>query len=97
MTNITCATCRHWVEQDDRYEVVRLGRNPESGWAMCETEEDSTKVFGYRVRHCTNPKIVFYQRPDENGAAVVDGSQYQAALLTAERFGCVLHEPFDSA
>jgi hypothetical protein len=56
-----------------------------------EDEKESAEVFGYRVRECKNPKIVFYQRPEHDGAAVCDGSEFAAELLTAEDFGCVLH------
>jgi hypothetical protein len=33
------------------------------------------------------------QRPQIDGACVVDGSEYRAELITGEQFGCVLFEP----
>ena len=53
----------------------------------------SVERHGFRVRVCGNEKIVFYERPDRGAAAVVDGSQYRGEFITAEDFGCSLHEP----
>lgn len=46
----------------------------------------------HNVRFCKHPKLEFCQRPERNALAVIDGSEYYAALLTGEDFGCVLHE-----
>lgn len=45
----------------------------------------------FEVKYCKSPKITFYERPVESdGATVVDGSQYHAAIITGPDFGCVL-------
>lgn len=46
----------------------------------------------FELRSCTSPKIRFYERPEQDGAAVLDGSTYMALLITAENFGCVQWE-----
>ena len=88
-----CKTCKWWrnTQGDWRGFDVRLPIDPATD-DPCETEEDVVKVFGYAVRRCENPRIRFYEFPDRNGCALVDGSEYHAHLETAEYFGCVLHE-----
>lgn len=87
-----CETCRHWlITEDDRYSTVLFPHHPGSFRPM-KTEAEVVAVFGHLVRRCRHPKVLFYQRPDRDGAAVFDGSEYAADLLTGERFGCVLHE-----
>lgn len=44
------------------------------------------------VRVCSHPKLVFYEMPLRDGAAVLDGSGYKAQLVPAEDYGCVNHE-----
>ena len=89
-----CATCKHWQEPNEKYDLILYPFHP----GTCErtkTEEEAANVFGHRVRYCRNPKVEFYQRPKIDGAAVVDGSEYRAELITGEEFGCVLHEAKD--
>ncbi len=88
----TCQTCRHWQMDETRYNTIVLPYKPDDSYDQCETEDEAQKQRGYRVRYCKSPDIVFYQQPSRNGAAVCDGSNYHAELLTAEDFGCVLHE-----
>ena len=85
-----CDSCQWWLEQKNTYNDVINSWHPGT-YKRIETEEEQINVYGYRVRYCKNPKIVFYQRPDEDGATVMDGSEYKAELLTAEKFGCKLH------
>ena len=90
----TCKTCVHWKADKEAYErgdSLVLPYHPGT-YERCRTEEEVVKIFGHAVRYCKNPKVVFFQRPEHNAAAVVDGSEYMACLLTAEDFGCVLHE-----
>ena len=87
-----CATCRYWQEDEERrYHSVINPPDPVT-YEQCKTEEEIAAKWGHRVRYCAHPKILFYQRPEIDAAAVVDGSEYDASLLTAEQFGCVLHE-----
>lgn len=93
MSDQTCKTCRHWqIGKDDRYSTILFPYRPDKDWEQCETEAEVVAVYGYRVRRCHHPKLLFYQRPERHAAAVCDGSEYKASLVTAEDFGCVLHE-----
>ena len=89
-----CKTCVFWkFSAEDEYEPgdqVARPRHPVT--FEPQSEEQTNTDHGYVVRYCKHPKILFYERPEIDGAAVVDGSEYHAALLTAEAFGCVLHE-----
>lgn len=91
-----CKTCVHWSKKSD------------GGWNQIlePTDPDTYEpmVFEFEVRECTNPRLLFCERPlDRDGFAVADGSEYMANLYTAEGFGCVLHatqlveEPLPSA
>lgn len=88
-----CKTCKHWVlGEADEYNRLIFPYKPGDDWNQCETEEEAATLFGHRVRRCRNPKLLFYQRPEISGAAVMDGSEYKAELITGEDFGCVNHE-----
>ena len=86
-----CVTCKWWLEEEDRYNSIVNPPDPVT-YDQCETEEEIRAKWGHTVRHCKHPKILFYQRPEIDAAAVMDGSEYMARLLTSEQFGCVLHE-----
>lgn len=90
----TCKSCKHWTIKSDVSRIV-FPPHPVT-FKHPADEAQVVQTYGYRVRYCLHPKILFYQRPERDGAAVVDGSQYHAALLTAEDFGCVLHEHTDA-
>jgi hypothetical protein len=93
-----CATCRHWQEHEDEqrsWDLILYPYHPGTH-RPTQTESEAAKVFGYRVRYCRHPKIEFWQRPQVDGACVVDGSEYRAELITGEQFGCVLHEQEES-
>ncbi len=86
-----CKTCVYWKTDDNRYNDAVSPRDP----VTMEQERDEAKIaatWGHVVRYCTHPKILFYQRPSKDGAAVFDGSDYMAYLATGESFGCLLHE-----
>lgn len=87
----TCKTCKHW-QQDKRRDCTICFPYHPGTLDQLEDEDAVVALFGHRVRECKHPKVLFYQRPEIDGAAVVDGSEYAASLLTAEQFGCVLHE-----
>jgi hypothetical protein len=87
-----CLTCKWWqLDEDSRYSRVIFPPDPAT-YEQEEDEEKNATKWGHRVRQCKHPKVLFYQRPERDGAAVCDGSEYRAELLTAENFGCVLHE-----
>lgn len=88
----TCKTCKWWqLGEDDRYGRVLFPEDPETYEQELDEEKNAAR-WGHRARRCRHPRLLFYQRPDRDAAAVCDGSQYKAALLTGEDFGCVLHE-----
>lgn len=88
----TCKDCKHWKKGEDYDEGDKVARPYHPVTFDPQTEEKTVETYGYAVRYCEHPKILFYERPEIDGAAVVDGSDYFAALLTAESFGCILHE-----
>lgn len=89
----TCKTCKHWQEGKD-FPECNITRPVHPGTVTrVKDEAEAVAVFGYAVRECSHPKVLFFQRPEIDGATVCDGSEYAACLLTAEQFGCVLHEP----
>lgn len=88
-----CMDCLHWQKDENRYNrAIDPEYNPVTGdeWA---SEEEKRQFFPDTVRYCKHPKVLFYQRPESNGAAVFDGSEYVAYLATGEDFGCVNFEP----
>lgn len=88
----TCKTCKHWlIAKEDRADDLISPYDPVT-YKREETEEAIAAKWGHNVRYCKHPKLQFYQRPDKDGLAVIDGSDYYAALLTGEDFGCILHE-----
>lgn len=88
-----CKTCKYWrLGKSDEYDRIIFPFKPGGSYEQCKTEEEAAAMFGHRVRRCQNPKLLFYQRPEIDGACVVDGSEYRAELITGENFGCVNHE-----
>lgn len=88
-----CLTCKYWQNSKSAVRYGSITNPPDPAtYVECKTEEETKKKWGFLVRCCEHPKVVFYERPEINGAAVVDGSNFSATLLTAEGFGCVLHE-----
>ena len=88
-----CKECKHWeIKEDVVWNYAELTRGRDIDDYDILTEEESKKMFGYNVRFCESPKLKFWERPAENEATVIDGSQYQARLLTAENYGCVNFE-----
>ena len=84
-----CKNCKYWINSEDcEYTTLMLPNKANDFFNRC-TEEEAASLFGCRVRMCNNPKLLFYERPEKTGAAVVDGSEYKGALLTGEEFGCV--------
>ncbi len=84
-----CQTCKWWGDVHDRYSEVCNPYNPATYDPL--SDEEVMKLYGYAVKTCKSPKVLFYQHPEKDGAAVCDGSQYTASLKTAEYFGCVQH------
>lgn len=71
----TCKTCKHWegdVTQDEPF---------------CGPFH-SPETVPHRVRFCGGPHLKAMQFPEKDGAAVYDGENYQACLVTGEDFGC---------
>ena len=86
----TCKTCKHWIslEGSDYFADKRAAR-------VCQPIDPDTyepMALGYEVRECKSPLLRWFETPEPNEAALVDGSEYYAALLTGQDFGCVNHE-----
>ncbi len=83
----TCDTCEFWKktdESDSRATHIRCPTDSDTGEPM---------ELPFEVRECKCPRLLFCERPvEEDGACVVDGSEYFAALITAPKFGCVFHK-----
>ncbi len=88
-----CETCQYWLlGEESRYSRVIFPEDPETG-DQEEDEDKNAAKWGYKVRRCKHPRLLFYQRPDKDAAAVCDGSEYRAELLTGPDFGCRLYTP----
>lgn len=88
MSMNTCKTCKHWTApaDDDNHYAVSI-----CGPIDPDTYEPMNR--GFETRLCRHPAQARFEAPVErNGFAITDGSQYFAALATAEDFGCVRHE-----
>lgn len=86
-----CKDCKHWghdvSDEDALYDRISTPFDPDTYEPM------DPKLLAFRVRKCGNPALHRFERPTEiNGYAVNDGSEYYAALYTAEEFGCVRFE-----
>ena len=93
---VRCSSCVHWQRDENRYNrAIDPEENPATGddWV---SEEERKMRFPFEVRYCKNPKLLFYQRPAKDGAAVFDGSDYMAYLATGGDFGCVNGESISS-
>ena len=64
-------------------------------YELVEDPNVQRKLFGYATSYCNSPQLQFFIRPEKNQACVVDGSEYQANLITGEDFGCTLHEKLE--
>ena len=87
-----CKTCIHWTSAEDCKEYTAVDmcrlRCPSTG-SYIRYEEHSE----FEVRVCAHPGQTKFERPvTKNGFGLTDASTYLAILVTAEEFGCVLHE-----
>lgn len=76
----SCETCTHWQSPPDPWNYTNICR---------DRDKDLEPTGPEYVKECQNGKLLFYERPQPDGACVVDGSQYAAKLLTGPKFGCV--------
>lgn len=98
-TDQRCKTCRHW-ERIESPKATGTGESrvvypPKAGEEWWDVDDDEASIAArglHLVRRCAHPKVLFYQRPDRDGAAIFDGSDYRALLCTGEDFGCSLFE-----
>jgi hypothetical protein len=87
----TCKTCRFWVPGEER-EKERNASHPSFSLRDPVTYE-RIDPQPFEVRYCASPKLRDYERPEIDGAATVDGSEYFSALATGPDFGCIHHTP----
>jgi hypothetical protein len=81
-----CATCAHWRDADDGHRGPR-------DLAILGPDYRPVVPQPFDIHQCLSPKVRFYERPVEDGVAVMDGSEYWATMVTGPHFGCVNHEP----
>ena len=86
---VRCLGCRWWQADENRYNCAIDPQENPATYEPWESEEERRKLFPYEVRYCKHPKVLFYERPAADGAAVFDGSEYMAYLATGPEFGCV--------
>ena len=86
----TCKTCKHWTSTSDS----GFGADRRADRICRPIDPDTYELMdlGYEVRECQSPLLCWFETPGPNEAALIDGSEYYAALLTGENFGCVNHE-----
>lgn len=91
-----CKTCKHWFIPTQYINSIDVAapRDPIT-WESVTEEVKQRELFGYATQYCNSPKLVFFVRPDKDGATVVDGSEYSASMITGEDYGCTLHTPKD--
>jgi hypothetical protein len=91
-----CANCRYWSSTDHRKlypDIAPLENLEVRDQVTCERVEPQP----FELRACLSPKVRFYERPEVDGAAVVDGSEYMGYLITGPEFGCTAFEPAASS
>ena len=79
-----CKDCKFWEFDPEKYEV---GQD-----VFSLVDENNNWIIKPGFKYCKNPKLLFYDAPDLDGACVVDGSQFRAGLITGQDFGCVNFE-----
>lgn len=76
----TCQDCKYWSLDVDWCSEITQPIDPDTFESM---------DMPFEVRECTNPRLLFCERPVEpNQAALEDGSGYRANLFTGPLFGC---------
>lgn len=86
----TCKTCKHWKAIGD--SNFRADQRADEVCRPFDPDTYEPMELGYEVRECKSPFLRWFETPGPSEAALVDGSEYYAALLTGEDFGCVNHE-----
>lgn len=89
-----CRTCRWWQTADAREGDQNI-KNLEDVNDLLGLQDDPgvDVVHTVPLRLCCSPYLRRFEQPDaNNGATLLDGEGYAAALLTGPDFGCVNHE-----
>lgn len=88
--------CRHWKLTDDT-DPKYPQEAPVSGLLVRDpVEYEPVDPQPFELRGCFSPKVRFYERPEVDGAAILDGSAYQGFLVTGPEFGCTAWEAVTS-
>ncbi len=87
MTMNTCGTCKHHQTDNDEHLPLAI-----SDWDEDTYQKVLRKGYGIcgRIKHEENTTAC---KKFDGQAGVVDGSDYFAAVICRDDFGCVLHEP----
>lgn len=82
----TCRTCAFWQIDPDHNDAWRL-----DSLAVRDDDLEPVDPQPFEIRRCHSPKLREYERPEQDGAATLDGSEYYSALFTGPDFGCIHH------
>jgi hypothetical protein len=88
MTYPRCADCSHWKKAGRDDDHARTD--------MADLRDPITYEIIAPAMLCKHPALRFAERPEDGGAAVVDGSDFIARLMTGPQFGCVRHSAIDA-
>jgi hypothetical protein len=86
MTTARCATCVHWRDSQKHHRGPR-------DLAVLGPDYRPVTPQPFELHECLSPKVRFYERPEVDGVALMDGSEFFATMVTGPDFGCIHHEP----
>jgi hypothetical protein len=82
-----CGTCRWWQTGSKDYHRDETQLEVRDAVTFERVEPQP-----FELRQCKHPKLRFYERPEIDGAALLDGSEFFATLVAGPHWGCVNHE-----
>lgn len=90
-----CWSCQFWKSDEQAPKKDHEGYTPGLyNLAVTDPETYETVVpQPFEIRYCRSPKLRMYERPEADGAATMDGSNYASCLVTGPDFGCIHHTP----
>ena len=90
--NGKCESCKHWAPSEVEETDSVLNPIDWSKYMDGANEIEARIPQPHEVGYCMNPRLLFFERPAKDGAALFDGSEYHARLVTGPEWGCVQHE-----
>jgi len=80
-----CKTCQYWIVPGNAIHKEYRAKNLCTPIDMDTFEE---MKMPHEVKMCRSPNLIWFERPEIDQAAIIDGSEYYAELLTGEEFCC---------